>query len=152
MTFVIQFYGECWASEHSVEYLMKKAPKSNSCVNKKYKACKARSFHHDVAGRNGLEMKVNSRACAGNGQSTALYTYCEYFSFYNTTPFVFISDSETKCRENGFDRSDNLLLTSNSTLFYNHSFHYHDVDTLPRPVIVQKKSTALSRSHQETLR
>ncbi|XP_066919184.1 uncharacterized protein [Clytia hemisphaerica] len=75
LTLGIQFYGECWVSEHRVEDILKEVPKSKLCVNHKYKACKPRSFHQKAAGRNGYEIKVNTHACAGNDKSTALYTY-----------------------------------------------------------------------------
>ncbi|XP_066919186.1 thrombospondin-1-like isoform X1 [Clytia hemisphaerica] len=75
LSFGIQFYGECWASEYSVEDLLKKVPTSNKCVNGTYKECQPQNFHRKVEGLNGGEITIQSQACAGTDVSTSLYTY-----------------------------------------------------------------------------
>uniref|UniRef100_A0A7M6DLR0 Uncharacterized protein n=1 Tax=Clytia hemisphaerica TaxID=252671 RepID=A0A7M6DLR0_9CNID len=63
LTFGIQFYGECWASELSLEDLLVKTTSSIHCVNVELvKRCTLRQ-----------SFDTRARICVGSANSTALY-------------------------------------------------------------------------------
>ena len=75
VTFGIQFYGECWASELSLEDLLTKTTSSIHCVNVELvNRCAIRQ-----------SFDTHARICVGSANSTALYAerMSSFFSLRN---------------------------------------------------------------------